>query len=347
MGIGIKIPANVFKKGQQAYKENPQGEFNDVTLTPGRYAAILTTARAIETSKGPQVVLDCKVAGESEHAGGRVSIWFSLAEDRIVDLFKCLAILGYEVEELDEKLLSDIFDDIKESKHCVRLTCKQNGEYVNVYLDKKLDDLEASAEGGETAADPDVSGGKAGAEDGAHAKADDLEEKTRDELKAIIEEEEVELAVKKSTTEEQMVEAIRAKRSEGGAKKEEQAKEEPASDGLDDMDRAALKEIVEAEEVDIAIKKSTSEDDIRKAVRAHRESKSAGEPEAPAEPEGDPSGAEQSVELEVGMAVKAKVKGKMVEAKVVSIDEKKGEVKVKTKDGGVHKVTGDELELMA
>jgi hypothetical protein len=335
-GLGLKVPKSVFEKGREAYKTNPNGGFaDDVELTPGRHVAIVTGARGVTTDKGNSIVIDCKIAGESEQAGGRVSVWYSLDEERIVHLFRTLTMLGYDVGDLDEKMLVEIMADLKENTPVVRLTAKQKGEYVNVYIDKKLDDVEASDSGGSSAADADAGGGKAGIKKGAHAKADDLEDMDRDALKAVVEEEEVEIAIKKSVSDDAIREAIRTKRSEKPGKEE---KEEKAKDDLDEKDRGELKDIIEEEEIELAVKKATTEDEMRAAIREHRESKAGGT-------EPDPKASEQSVEIEIGMSVKAIIKGKKVDAKVVSIDEKKGELKVKTKDGAIHKVTPDDLEL--
>ncbi len=342
MALAVKIPKNVFDSGRKAFKENPSGYQENVELTPGRHVAIITNGRAVQTDKGPQIVFDCKIAGESEQAGGRVSIWFSMLEDRIIYLFKCLALLGYEVDDMDEKMLEEMLNDIKDTRPVVRLTAKQNGEYVNVYIDKKLDDVEATEAGGESAADTDAGGGKAGVKSGAHAKADELVELDRAALKQLVEDEEVDIAIKKSTTEDEIRDAIRAHRKDNPEAEEAKAEEkEEAEDDLAEKTRAELKEILEEEEIDFSVKKATTEEEIIEAIREARAAKEGGKDEK----EEAPSQADESVELEIGMGVKAKIKGKMMEAKVVSIDEKKGEVKVKTKDGGLHKVSADDLEL--
>lgn len=142
MALGIKIPKNAFKAGQKSYKEGPK--FNDVELEPGKHVAIVIKLRGVETKNGPSVVMDLKAAGESEQAGGRFSIFYGLDEEHIGYLFGDLAKLGYEVEELDDEQLDEIAEDIAKTKPVVRVTAKKKGEYTNVYIDKVLEDVEAS-----------------------------------------------------------------------------------------------------------------------------------------------------------------------------------------------------------
>ena len=144
MGLGIKIPKNVFAKAREDYKSNPGGQMEDVQLEPGRHVCIVIGARGVEAKGTPKFVIDLKVAGESEQAGGRCSLWFELTEERTVHLLRCLTKLGYDVSDIDENGLSEIAEDLKKEKPVVRVTAKQNGEYVNAYLDKKLDDVTAA-----------------------------------------------------------------------------------------------------------------------------------------------------------------------------------------------------------
>lgn len=143
MALGIKIPKGAFEQGKKAYKEGSSFP-DDVELTPGRHVAILKKLRGVNTANGPKMVMDFKAAGESEQAGGRFSIFYGVDADKIQYLFKDLAKLGYDVDDLDEKQLAAIAEQIEEAQHVVRVTAKQKGEYINVYLDKLLEDLTAA-----------------------------------------------------------------------------------------------------------------------------------------------------------------------------------------------------------
>jgi len=175
MALGIKVPKNVFTAGREKFAEGD--DFNNVELEPGRYTCILKKGRAVETSKGPQIVLDLEVAGDSDKKGGKIGLFFALTEERVVWLFRVLTLLGYEVTELDEAVLEEILNDIAKTTPVVRVTAKNSGEYTNYRIDKLLADLTAAdARGGgegedETAADEDAGGGKAGIKENAHAKA--------------------------------------------------------------------------------------------------------------------------------------------------------------------------------
>jgi hypothetical protein len=165
--LGIKLNKNVFAAGKE--KAKASGEYNDVTLEPGRYVCIIRKARAQEVKGNPKIIFDLEVAGETEKAGGTISVWFDLSEEKIHHLLKTLNKLGYDIDSLDdEETLADMLENIEETTPVVRITAKQGGEYVNYYIDKKLDELTAAEVaaggdgGGETAKDEEASGGKAG-----------------------------------------------------------------------------------------------------------------------------------------------------------------------------------------
>jgi hypothetical protein len=176
MALGIKIPKGAFAAGKQKLADGD--DFNNVELEPGRYTCILKKGRAVSTANGPQIVFDMEVAGEADKKGGSISVFFSLNEDRIVWLFRLLALLGYDVDNLDEAMLEEILNDIATNTPVVRVTASQKGDFINYRIDKLMSELTAAdarggAEAGETenAADEGAAGGKAGIKPGAHAKA--------------------------------------------------------------------------------------------------------------------------------------------------------------------------------
>jgi hypothetical protein len=260
MGLGIRIPKNVFSKGQEAFKEGD--DFNNVDLDPGKHVCILLKGRAVDTKNGPQIVLDFKVAGESEQAGGRVSKFYGLTEEQAVWLFRDLAKLGYEVDELDEAQLEEILEDISKTTPVVRLTAKKAGDYVNLFIDKLLDDVSASE------VEP--------------AEAEEAEAETETE--------------------------------------EEEVEEKPA-------------------------KKAVAKKPLKVAKKAEPEAEEEEEPAEEEETEEDPSGDDDEVELKVGMKVTSASNKWKGPAKVVSIDEDKGIIKVKTAKGEVLKAKPDDIEM--
>ena len=203
MGLNIKIPKNALKEGRKKYKEG--GNYNNVELPKGTYIAAVTGGRGVETSNGPQIVLDLKVGGDCdpEYHGGSVSCWFSLEENRIIFLFKTLAKLGYDVDDLDEDTLEEILDELKENKPIVRLKAKKSGEYINLNIDKLLDDEsydELFAEGGEAAEEE---------EDDEEEDGDELDDLDRTGLKKFIKENELDVKVLKKMTDDDIRAKIR------------------------------------------------------------------------------------------------------------------------------------------
>lgn len=98
----------------------------------------------------------------------------------------------------------------------------------------------------------------------------DLDELDRAELKKFIKDEELEIKVTRSMSDDDIREAIAE--ALGGDDEEEdddaEDEDEDDEDGLDDLDRAGLKAHIKEEGLDISVKKSMSDDDIREAIRA-------------------------------------------------------------------------------
>jgi hypothetical protein len=307
--LGIKLNNTTFAKAKEKLKES--GDFNDVVLENGRYVCIVRKGRALEAKGNPKLVLDLEVAGEAEQAGGRISVWYTLTDDKMHYLLRDLTKLGYDIAELDEDVLADIIDDLTENNPVVRITAKNNGENVNYYIDKRLDELTAAeVESSGSAADPEAAGGTAGIkEDAPPAKS----------------------AKAKAT-------AKAAPAPEPEAEPEPEPEPEPeAEPTLADLDREALKKIAKVEAPDFKIFKATTDDQIREAIMAAR----GGEPEA--EPESEPE-PEPEVEIAPGLKCKATIKGKVADVTVVSVDEASGTVVVKTATGNV-KIPAAQLSL--
>lgn len=302
--LGVKFNKNVFDAGRQKMEE--KGDYNDVELPPGRYVCVVKKARAQDVKGVAKVIFDLTVAGEAEQAGGRISIWHELSEEKTHYLMKTLDRLGYDVTDLDEDKLAEILADIEANPKVVRVTAKSAGEYTNYYIDKVLDDLsvaDATGGEGESAADPEAAGGKAGVKADAHAKAGGK------------------------------------KKVEPEPEPEPEPEAEPEADELTELDREALKKIAKVEIPDFKVFKNTEDDAIRAAIRTSR---AAAAPEPEAEPEPEPEAEE--VELKVGMKVTVTIRGKDIPGAVVkSIDEKAGKVKVLLPDKSLATVGSDQI----
>lgn len=297
MPLNVKIPKNVFAAAKTKLAENGSGEYGeDIKLNPGRHVAIVKRLDITDVKGETKFIFRLQVAGESEQAGGQVSIWFTMNEEHGHHALRALQKLGYE--DVDQGDLETIQDDIAKANHVVRITAKDGGEYSNIYLDKKLEELTAADVGGDDAKDATNEGGAKGLGKNAPVAAKG----------------------KSVPTPEKDAETV---------------------DDLDGLDRNELKEIIETEEVEIAVKKSTTDDELRAAIREKRAASGGDDtPPSAQEPAGE-------VSIEVGMAVKFPVKGKKTDGKVVGVDEDSGVVKIKAKDGTIHKVTDLEtLELV-
>lgn len=298
--LGIKLNKNVFAAGREKAKQS--GEYNDVTLEPGRYVCIMRKARAQDVSGKSKIIFDLEVAGETDKAGGTISVWFDLSEDRIHHLLKVLNKLGYDIDALeDEDTLADMLENIEETTPVVRVTAKSGGEYVNYYIDKKLDELtaaevqaggggEAATEGGDSAKDEAAAGGKAG------IKADSPPAKA---------------AAAKATAGKKAPTPPPAPEPEPEAKTDR----ENLAEALENMDKKALQEYITDNELEILVKKADKEEDVRVKIL------DAKYPETPP--------AEEETNIAPGLKCKASIKGKVYDVTVQSVDEAAGTVKVK------------------
>jgi len=204
-GVGIKIPRNALAAGRKAYQDDPNGSEN-LELPPGSYIGAIVDARGVDTKNGPQLVLDVKIGGEdcdSEYLGGKVGIWFSFDEERVVHLFRLFSKLGYEVEDLDDDLLKEITSDIKANKPVVSVRANSKG-FCNIksYLeDESYEDLGFS--------DGKKSKKKKSKKDDSEDEGDELDELNRKQLKKFISEGDLEVKIKKSMDDDALRDAIR------------------------------------------------------------------------------------------------------------------------------------------
>lgn len=145
MSLGIKIPRNALSAGREAFKNNPNGGEN-VSLEPGEYMGLIKAIKGVETQKGPQIVCDITVGGEdvdSSVKGGTVSLWFSFEEERVVFLFKFLALLGYsdKLDDLSTADLEEIADEVPGRNIVVKFRATEKDGFTNIRLKKVMEDL--------------------------------------------------------------------------------------------------------------------------------------------------------------------------------------------------------------
>jgi hypothetical protein len=143
MGLGIKIPKGAFDKGREAYASGD--DYNNVTLPRGRYICAITGAKAKEIKGEPKVILEATVGKEHEEfSGGKVAMFFTLDEEKSVHLFRALAKLGFEVDDLDEKSLEVILNKLEKTNPVVRISAEPKGEFTNYKIADLQEDLTAA-----------------------------------------------------------------------------------------------------------------------------------------------------------------------------------------------------------
>jgi hypothetical protein len=98
----------------------------------------------------------------------------------------------------------------------------------------------------------------------------DLDELDRKELKALIKEQELEIKVSKSMSDQDIRDAIAEALGEEDEDEPDDEDDEDDEDDdevdLDELDRVELKKLIKDQELGISVKKSMSDDDVRKAI---------------------------------------------------------------------------------
>jgi hypothetical protein len=340
---GFKINPNAFRSGITKAKEDRQ-----VELEPGIYIAVVKSLRSSQT-KSDQVILDMFVPECEETKGGKISIFYSLAEERIHWFIQDMGKLGYEFNDEDAdnaaEVLDQIAEDIKTNQPQVRVKAKRTGDFVNYNIQKRMEDDVAPAPVAPTLPPPPV--------------ANSEPVKTAPKAPAVAKPAPAPVAAPAAPVAAPVANV---------AKYGELAKN----------DRTVLKGILALEHIRFQVTKATTDDQIRDAILAHRasleevasptpdepEAEPAAEVEPEAEPEVEPEAelneqdppaeevvsedqvVEEEVELVPGMAVKAMINGKVFECKVHKIDEASGKVQVRNMaDQKLYAVTGDKISL--
>lgn len=167
--------------------------------------------------------------------------------------------LGYEGAPDDMTQLPEAIQQVVDDSpvYLGKLT-KDNG-FNNVRIQKRLEDdspvpargSDAKANAKKTSAPKKASGDKWDAMD-------------RAALKSYVIENELDITIKKDTTDDEIREALR----NGDNPPEPQGDDGGDGDEFDAMDRSQLKAYIVENELDVTVKKDTSEDDIRSAIRA-------------------------------------------------------------------------------
>lgn len=104
-------------------------------------------------------------------------------------------------------------------------------------------------------------------DDDIEEEDDDFDSLTRSELKALIREHDLEITVKKSTSDDDLREAVREAMADDEDEDEEDEDDEDEDDGLDELDRAGLKAHIKANKLEVRVLKSMDDDAIRAAIR--------------------------------------------------------------------------------
>lgn len=254
--MAIKISKNVFKKAKSEMKDGFQ---EDVELDPGRYMAVVQDAKLVDQSDKGEIacVFHLKIVGDSEFAGGRCSVWQNdVGGEGLKFLLYTLRTLGYEdnFDDLDQKVLEEILEDISVSSPVVRVTAKRSGEYINLRIDKVFEDMSAgdvSSDGSKKKTTTNTSSdgeeeepfdGEEGEEEEEEEEEDDdlaskLDGMDRSELKLFIKEHKLKVRVMRKMSDDDIRDRILSEMQSDDEEEEEEEEEGSESDN----DEAELK----------------------------------------------------------------------------------------------------------
>lgn len=207
----------------------------------------------------------------------------------------------YDEEPIDEEpeVTGDEFDGM--DRNALKVYIKTNGLDITVVKSMSDDDIRSAVREamGEAMGEPEQDADEAEPEvddtepTGDHDDEEvDLETMDAKQLRALIEADNLvkEIPGYKKMAKADLIEAIQSLDNDAEPE-EDDAEPEDEDDGLNDMDRNALKKVIASESLSVKVVKSMSDDDIREAIRTERDS---AEPE---EDDTEPDDAEPDFEL--------------------------------------------------
>jgi len=205
--------------------KNAKEEFGDSTggfetVPTGTYVFHKITAE-LTTSKtsGDPMVSRCVTIKEGDYADQKVWDNNVLTTDRGPEfLLKWLNFMGYAVDSLEDDL-EDVLEQITKNEDCVIKGQIKSDEFTNIYFNEILE------EGDVPEAEEEEPEGEE--PEGEEPEADGFDDMDRKELKAHIKEEELDIKVYKSMSDEDIVEAIRALAPEEAEEEEAEPEPEP------------------------------------------------------------------------------------------------------------------------
>ena len=253
---------------EQQYKEM----FGASDLPEDTYVAKLQDCELTESNAGNLRIKREHVIMEGDHKGVVVRDGLNLeSEYGPVFCRRWLAMLGADVPENPEEL-ETVLTDVREAAPTCKIRVRHSGEFTNVDVISVLGEDEEESSGGEA---------EGGEESGAEIDLDGMD---KDELRALVKENDLEIDGWRKMDEDTLREAIRKQiGGEAGATEEgateEGATEEGADDGvdLDALDKDGLLALIKDNEIDAKdlgfknalLMKNATEEKLREAITAY------------------------------------------------------------------------------
>lgn len=306
--------AGMQKKYEAAQSQGGGGESN---LEPGKYK-VKIAAKVAEFNGVLKMVFKYTVV-EGDFEGESIESYENLElENSMSYLKKKIKMFGYDPDDVNlAESLEDILDQVTKNETIGIIQVKQNGDYMNAYLNK----VELEDEGEEEESDD------AGDEEESEDEAEESEEESEEDSDDGEDEEE-------SDDEEESEDAD----------EEEEEESEPIVKGSTVLFQAPkTKKAVEFEVLSVNEKAGTAKLKGYPTPVKLDVLQLVAEEEAVEEVDEDDD--EEEGELEVGANVSIDVRGKKQKGKVVSIDEENETVRVKCGDK-TFKVSAEQITLL-
>ena len=128
-------------KSAQSKAKEAGGYGNVDDLPPGKYKVALTNAALGETDGRLWIRWEWGVL-EGDHAGSKQSALDGLeTEQNLIHFGRKVGMFGYDPDDLDLQEIPEFLETLlaEQSAPC-RIVVKQNGDYINVYLNEVMDD---------------------------------------------------------------------------------------------------------------------------------------------------------------------------------------------------------------
>lgn len=136
---GDQLAAMKARWAEGQKKAKAGGGSQGTTLSPGKHVCRITDCKIVDTAKGPAIVMEFTEI-QGDEIGEKGTRWHNTETDeQLGHLLGDLRKLGVDTDALEPEELPELCANIAQTAPTVRINIKENGQYMNVYLDKLIE----------------------------------------------------------------------------------------------------------------------------------------------------------------------------------------------------------------